>query len=204
MAAQAANVERQPLADLLRGKYPLDPTGQHPAVRVMQTGQPQWAAEMDQGCIAAATRDAEHRRVTEALGFRSYISVPLAARGRTLGALTLIATTDSGRRYGPHDVALADDLARRAALALDNARLYQQTEIQKALLSSQAEAGMSLMPAWARRMAGFDSSAVARRFMHQPMLRTHARMLRWAFGTPDYKRLAEERAAGAGLQAAAA
>ena len=142
VAAQAANVERQPLADLLRGKYPLDPTGQHPAVRVMQTGQPQWAPEMEEGCIAAATRDAEHRRVVEALGFRSYISVPLAARGRTLGALTLIATTDSGRRYGPHDVALADDLARRAALALDNARLYQQTEIQKALLSSQAEAAI--------------------------------------------------------------
>jgi PAS domain S-box-containing protein len=142
VAAQAANVERQPLADLLRGKYPLDPTGQHPAVRAMQTGKPEWAPEMEEGCIAAATRDAEHRRVTEALGFRSYISVPLAARGRTLGALTLIATTDSGRRYGPHDVALADDLARRAALALDNARLYQETEIQKALLSSQAEAAI--------------------------------------------------------------
>ncbi|HKN49803.1 MAG TPA: GAF domain-containing protein, partial [Actinomycetota bacterium] len=142
VAAQAARVERQPLADTLRRKYPPDPAGQHPAVRVMQTGEPEWAPEMEESFLAATTRDAEHRRVTEALGFRSYISVPLAARGRTLGALTLIATEDSGRRYGPHDVALADDLARRAALALDNTRLYQQTEIQKALLSSQAEAGI--------------------------------------------------------------
>ncbi|HEX9314037.1 MAG TPA: GAF domain-containing protein, partial [Actinomycetota bacterium] len=142
VAAQAASVDRQPLADMLRWKYPPDPRGQHPAVRVMQTGQPEWASEMEEGFLTATTRDAEHRRVTEALGFRSYISVPLAARGRTLGALTLIATDDSGRRYGPHDVALADDLARRAALALDNARLYQQTELQKVLLTSQAEAAI--------------------------------------------------------------
>src|SRR5207244_8191943 len=104
VAAKAAKEESQPLADLLHRKYPPDPAGQHPAVRVMQTGQPEWAPEMEESFLAATTRDAEHRRVTEALGFRSYISVPLAARGRTLGALTLIATEDSGRRYGPHDV----------------------------------------------------------------------------------------------------
>jgi uncharacterized protein (DUF2236 family) len=68
----------------------------------------------------------------------------------------------------------------------------------------QVEAGMSLMPGWARRMAGFDSPVVARRLVHEPMLRTHARTLRWAFGTPDYKRLAEERAAGGEAEAVVA
>ncbi|MEA2565176.1 MAG: hypothetical protein QOD49_353 [Actinomycetota bacterium] len=142
VAAEAAKADRQPLADLLRLKYAPDPAGEHPAVRVMQTGKPQWASDMGESFMSATTRDAEHRRLTEALGFRSYISVPLAARGRTLGALTLITTTDSGRRYGPDDMALAHDLARRAALALDNARLYQQTELQKVLLTSQAEAAI--------------------------------------------------------------
>ena len=142
VAAEAALPERQPLADMLRTKYPPDPNGAHPAVRVMRTSQPEFAEDMPADFMEATTRDAQHRWLTEALGFRSYISVPLAARGRTLGALTLIATVDSGRRYGPGDVALAADLAQRAALALDNARLYQQTELQKALLTSQSDAAI--------------------------------------------------------------
>jgi uncharacterized protein (DUF2236 family) len=67
----------------------------------------------------------------------------------------------------------------------------------------QAEAGMSLMPRWARRMTGFDSPALARRVVHDPMLQTHARALRWAFGTPAYRALAEERAAAGELSQAA-
>jgi uncharacterized protein (DUF2236 family) len=58
----------------------------------------------------------------------------------------------------------------------------------------QLEAGMSLMPAWARRMTGFDAPAVARRTVHDTSLSTYARLIRWAFGTPAYRRLAEERA----------
>jgi uncharacterized protein (DUF2236 family) len=68
----------------------------------------------------------------------------------------------------------------------------------------QAQAGMSLMPGWARRMAGFDSSPLARRAVLEPMLRSHSRTLRWAFGMPAYRRLAEERAAGSAPAAAAA
>ena len=51
--------------------------------------------------------------------------VPLLARGRTLGAITF-ASAESGRRYGASDLALAEDVARRAALAVDNARLFQE------------------------------------------------------------------------------
>ena len=58
----------------------------------------------------------------------------------------------------------------------------------------QAEAGMSLMPGWARRMTGFDSLAVERRLVYNPSLAAYARAIRWAFGTPAYKRLALERA----------
>lgn len=68
----------------------------------------------------------------------------------------------------------------------------------------QAEAGMSLMPAWARRMTGFDAPALARHVVHGPTLQAYARTLRWAFGTPPYVRLAEERAAGVSTTAEAA
>jgi uncharacterized protein (DUF2236 family) len=59
----------------------------------------------------------------------------------------------------------------------------------------QVEAGMSLMPEWARRMSGFDSLALERKLMYSPSLASYARAIRWAFGTPAYRRLAEERAA---------
>ena len=57
----------------------------------------------------------------------------------------------------------------------------------------QIESGMSLMPAWAQRLTGFETSELARRTLHEPSLRTYARTLRWAFGTPPFRALAEER-----------
>jgi uncharacterized protein (DUF2236 family) len=65
----------------------------------------------------------------------------------------------------------------------------------------QAEAGMSLMPAWARRMTGFDSLVIERRLVHHPSLAAYARAIRWAFGTPAYKELALERAGRAPARA---
>jgi len=67
------------------------------------------------------------------LGLKSYVVVPLVARGRTLGAITLVSA-ESGRRYGTDELALAEELARRAALAVDNARLYRgRSEIARIL-----------------------------------------------------------------------
>lgn len=60
----------------------------------------------------------------------------------------------------------------------------------------QLEAGMGLMPSWARRMTGFDAHPLARRVAHEPSLYAYTRLIRWAFGTPTYRRLAEDRAAG--------
>nr|WP_166175806.1 PAS domain S-box protein [Rubrobacter tropicus] len=73
--------------------------------------------------LEAAARDDEHRRLLQTLDLSSYMAVPLLARGRILGVITLVA--ESGRRYGPDDLELAEDLAARAALAVDNARLYE-------------------------------------------------------------------------------
>jgi len=66
----------------------------------------------------------------------------------------------------------------------------------------QIEAGMSLMPAWARRLTGFEHSAFEQRVFTEPSLHAYARVLRWAFGTPPFRALAEERVAGsaAGVQ----
>jgi signal transduction histidine kinase len=74
--------------------------------------------------ISATTVDDEHRRITLAVGLRSAMIVPLIARGRVLGALSLFSIT-TGRRYGPEDLVLATEIARRAALAVDNALLHR-------------------------------------------------------------------------------
>jgi PAS domain S-box-containing protein len=75
-----------------------------------------WLAEQE-------TPDEELVTMARVLGVRSSIVAPLAGHGRVFGALTL-AITNSGRRFGEQELAIAEDLARRAALAIDNARLY--------------------------------------------------------------------------------
>ena len=75
------------------------------------------------GRVATTPR---HRELLEQLGLTSVIIVPLSARGRVLGAFTTARTTP-GRRYAQHDLAFVEDVARRAALALDNARLYRES-----------------------------------------------------------------------------
>jgi signal transduction histidine kinase len=74
--------------------------------------------------LVAGARDAEHLAIMRELQIKSALVVPMIARGRTLGALTLIST-DTGRRYGEVDQSLAMELATRAGIAIDNAQLYR-------------------------------------------------------------------------------
>lgn len=80
----------------------------------------------------------EHRRVLDAIGMQSVIAVPLLSRGQLLGVLT-IASCRAGRRYDASDLRLAEELARRAALALDNVRLYQESHLLAAITANLAE-----------------------------------------------------------------
>jgi two-component system, chemotaxis family, sensor kinase Cph1 len=92
---------------------------------VLRTGKPEMMAEIPPELLEEAARDEEHLELLTELGLRSYVAVPMIARGRTLGTISLV-TAESGRRYGEPDLRLAEDLARRAALAVDNARLYEE------------------------------------------------------------------------------
>jgi PAS domain S-box-containing protein len=108
----------------LNKRYPPDygrPTG---VGHVIRTGQPEIYPEISDEMLVAAARDQEHLAMMRDLQIRSALIVPMIARGRTLGALTLIST-QKGRRYGDVDKALATELATRAAIAMDNAQLYR-------------------------------------------------------------------------------
>lgn len=114
---------RKELAEALR-RFPPLPGRPGGVSRVLLTGKPEIVAEVTDDVLRAASRDKEHLRVLQELGPSSVMIVPLIARGRTLGAI-LLAYTDSARRYGPEDLTLAGELAGYAALAIDNARLYE-------------------------------------------------------------------------------
>jgi PAS domain S-box-containing protein len=95
------------------------------ALRVLRTGRSELADDVLDEVLVASARDPEHLAMLRSQGCTSSISAALAARGRTLGVVTF-AMAESGRRYSKADLPLVEDLARRAALAVDNARLYRE------------------------------------------------------------------------------
>lgn len=119
---------KQELVQELERRYPLDPLAPYGEPEVLRTGQPEVYAQVPTARLEATARDAGHLALLQRLGFVSSMIVPLVARGHTLGAITFIAA-DSGRQYGPADLLVAQDLADRAALAVDNAHLYQQAQL---------------------------------------------------------------------------
>jgi PAS domain S-box-containing protein len=118
---------RERLAQELRQRYPPDPHLSEGVPRVLRTGEPELVAEISDDLLRHSAHNAEHLALLEQLGLRSYMIVPLRARGQSLGAISLVAA-QSGRRYGTDDLRTAQDLADRAALAIDNARLHREAQ----------------------------------------------------------------------------
>lgn len=102
-------------------------TDRHPLIRVMNTGAPVLEADITSAFIRASFAEPGQRKVVEALGPRSLICVPLVTSGRPIGALTLV-TSGSGRRFEVADLSLAADLARRAAVVVEHARLFHEAQ----------------------------------------------------------------------------
>ncbi|QRN99618.1 CHASE3 domain-containing protein [Archangium violaceum] len=119
-----------PLAEQLR-RFP--PTGnEHPSARAMHSGRTVHLPEMTRELVERAAYNAEHLRLTlEEMRPRSLVAAPLLARGRTLGVLTFVTSETSGRRYEEEDVLLLEEVARRAAMALDNARLFSLAQEER-------------------------------------------------------------------------
>jgi signal transduction histidine kinase len=126
-AAHADDEKLRMAADFWR-RYPIDLASSHPIAEVMRSGRSLVVPEISDALLAAVAKDAEHLQFLRGLGLGSWALVPLVARGRTLGAITF-ATALSDRRYEtPSDLAFAEALSRRAALAMDNARLFAESE----------------------------------------------------------------------------
>jgi GAF domain-containing protein len=111
----------------LQERYPYDPDQPGGLQEVLRTGTPQLYPDITDEMIEAAIGDPERLDIMRRVGFRSGMVVPMLARGYTVGAITFIYA-ESPHNYGPEDLTTAIDLARRAALAVDNARLYQTSQ----------------------------------------------------------------------------
>jgi PAS domain S-box-containing protein len=127
LAVAHQDPQKVELAHELQERYPPDPDAPYGVHQVLRTGEAQMMSEIPPELIERAARDEKHREMLRQLGLNSYMTIPLIARHRTLGAITLVYA-ESGRRYGEQDLGLAKDLARRAALAVDNSRLYGQAQ----------------------------------------------------------------------------
>jgi PAS domain S-box-containing protein len=127
LAVAHQDPQKVELAHELQERYPPDPDAPYGVHQVLRTGEAQMMSEIPPELIERAARDEKHREMLRQLGLNSYMTIPLIARHRTLGAITLVYA-ESGRRYGEQDLGLAKDLARRAALAVDNSKLYGQAQ----------------------------------------------------------------------------
>jgi signal transduction histidine kinase len=106
-----------------------EPTDSHPVVSVTKTRRPLLMPKFDPRLVESLAHDAQHAELIRRLRIRSLMIIPMTARDRELGAIALVSSTP-GRTFDEHDLALAEDIAARAALAIDNARLYE--EVKKA------------------------------------------------------------------------
>jgi len=123
LATAHEDPEKVTLALRLQERYPADPEAPTGLPNVLRTGRPEIYPEVTEAMLEATARDAEHLELLRKIGFTSVIIVPMASRGRPLGAITLVSA-ESGRIFGEADLRLAEELARRAATAVDNAGLY--------------------------------------------------------------------------------
>ena len=133
--------------------------------RVLRAGRSVLVPEVSESWLAERATGEEHLGLLRGLEVRSLMSVPLLARGRTLGAMTLVSSSPQ-RRYDEEDLSLAENLAYRCALAVDNARLYREQSyiartLQRSLLPHLpeipgVEVGVEYLPVGEENEVGGD------------------------------------------------
>ncbi len=148
VAVAHADPARLEMASQLRAYQPEELDRQQGLGRVLRTGEPALYGEITDEMLVAAAVDEEHLRLLRAVGMRSALIVPMALRGRTIGALTMVSA-ESGRTFDAGDVDFAGQIAERAALAVENARLYgERSEIARTLQNSLLPEALPELPDW--------------------------------------------------------
>ena len=119
-----ADPAKEALVRRMMQQYPPRPQDRYGPGKVLRTGKPEFRSAGDPFSPESSS-DPERLELIREIGISSYICVPLAARGHVLGTISC-ALSGTERRYNDADLALAQDLAARAAMAIENARFYQE------------------------------------------------------------------------------
>jgi PAS domain S-box-containing protein len=152
VALAAADPRRLSVADELRRDYPPDPEAEAGLYSVLRSGESQLYPDLPEELLREGAQDERHLELLRGLGLSSVMIVPMIARDRNVGVVTFVAS-DPARHYDREDLALAEELARRAAIAVDNAQLYgERAYIARALQES-------LLPPALPEIAGVDVAA---------------------------------------------
>ena len=131
----------------LRERYPTDPDAEGGVAAVLRSGESELIEAISDEMLVAAARDEDHLNILRALGLRSVLIVPLRFGRRVIGAMSFVLTQD--RRFSEAEIALAHELARRAVLAIENARLYtERARIAKTLQDGLLPPTLEAPPGW--------------------------------------------------------
>jgi PAS domain S-box-containing protein len=122
----------------LERRYPTDPHARTGVPEILRTGKSELIPHIPRELLTVAAVDEEHLRLIDELQLGSYIGVPLKVRGQVIGALTMVMA-ESNRRYSQRDLELAQALADRSALAIDNARMFRELETARTLATTQRD-----------------------------------------------------------------
>jgi signal transduction histidine kinase len=119
-------------------RTPINPDAPYGPARVVRTREPELLSRVTDDQLAAAARDPEHLRLLRELGMHSHMIVPLVSHERVLGCITF-AYLESKRQYSSADLPMVEEVARRAAIAIENARLYRETQAARAASESERD-----------------------------------------------------------------
>lgn len=131
VAVAHSNLVDEPLLRRLAEEFPASSAAKTGAAFVVKTGQPQMCCEMENGALQHVFQRSEERELILSFAPTSFIAVPLKTYDRVLGAIVMV-NTSAGRMCGTDELALAEELAQRAALAIDNASLYKAAQKARA------------------------------------------------------------------------
>lgn len=189
-----ADPEKAAWAEGLARRWPLEPDAPRGSQAVIRTGQAEWISDVSDEAIVQAARDPEHLEALQRMAITSYLCVPMHARQRVVGALTCL-WSDRGHRYDESDLAFAQQIADRIALAIDNARLFREAHesreaaerLYEAEQRARAEAEALLRIADALSEAQLDLGTVVQRVTDEATALVGAKYGAFFFNVTDEK-----------------
>ena len=149
VAVAHVNPDKVAFARDFRNRYPPDPNEDSGLYGVLRSGRPELYPELPDDLLEQSIEDPDQLETIRALGMRSVMLIPMDVAGRTIGVLTMVSA-ESRRTFDEDDLVFAGDLARRAATAVENARLYTERAMAaQTLQESLLPAQLPTMPGWA-------------------------------------------------------